>query len=217
MKVSMTILFLAVFMLSIDAWSQDKACVRTSALSSDAFLILTGEKLKRTAEFLDKKYGDDAANHFPRFTNAQGDWESVDSHQWSSGFFAGCLWYAYEFSKDEAFKKYAVKWTDSMEREKFNRDNHNNGFMILSSFGNGYRITGNEKYKDVVVESARSLAGRYDPKVGMIKSMDGGEKWKFPVIVDNLVNLELLFWASKNGGDPSWAKNCRNPRPKQRS
>ncbi|MHB9030226.1 MAG: glycoside hydrolase family 88 protein [Candidatus Latescibacterota bacterium] len=91
-----------------------------------------------------------------------------------------------------------------MEKEQFNRENHNNGFMMLTSFGNAYRLTGKEEYRGVLIESARSLASLYNPKLGLIKAMDGGQNWKFPVLVDTMVNLELLFRAAKNGGDPAW-------------
>ncbi len=148
-------------------------------------------------------------NQFPRYIKEDGTWETTDSHAWSSGFFAGCLWFMYEYSSDETWKEHAIKWTASMEQEKYNKDNHNNGFMMLSSFGNGYRLTGDEHYKEVLIESARSLASRYSDKVGMIKSNDM-EQWSYPVLIDNLVNLELLFWASKNGGDPLWAEMAEN-------
>jgi hypothetical protein len=82
--------------------------------------------------------------------------------------------------------------------------------MVFNSFGNGYLLTGNPHYKEVVLEAATSLVTRYNPRVGAIKSWDTERatdrraSWKYPVIVDNLMNLELLFWSAANGGDPAW-------------
>jgi unsaturated chondroitin disaccharide hydrolase len=164
----------------------------------DDVLDFAGRQLLRAA----REVG--AGDRFPRFTGPDGVWVTVDSHQWSSGFFAGCLWYLWEHTGDDRFRVQAEKWTAGMEKEKFNRENHNNGFMMLTSFGNAWRLTGKEEYRAVLIESARSLASLYNPGLNLIKAMDGGQNWKFPVIVDTMVNLELLFWAAKNGGDPLW-------------
>jgi unsaturated chondroitin disaccharide hydrolase len=164
----------------------------------DAALDFAGRQLLRTAEEVG------SGDTFPRFTGPDGKWVTVDSHQWSSGFFAGCLWQLWEHTGDDRFRVHAEKWTAGMEKEKLNRENHNNGFMMFTSFGNAHRLTRKEEYRAVLIESARSLATLYDSKLGLIKAMDGGQNWKYPVIVDTMVNLELLFWAAKNGGDPAW-------------
>jgi unsaturated chondroitin disaccharide hydrolase len=140
---------------------------------------------------------------FPRFTRADGSWETTDSASWSSGFFPGCLWLMYEYTGDNTWKKHAVRWTNGMEKEKFCTTNHNNGFKMLPSFGNGFRLTGDNRYRDVLIESARSLALRFNPKVGQIRFSDD-KPWKYPVIIDTMVNIELLFRASQHGGDPKW-------------
>ncbi len=167
------------------------------AIRTDKVFDLAAEKLTKTVESIQD------SNRFPRYIEEDGTWATTDSHAWSSGFFAGCLWIMFEYTGDEIWKKHAVKWTESMEREKHNRDNHNNGFMMMPGFGNGYRLTGNEHYREVLIESARSLASRYSDKVGCIKANEM-KQWKYPVMVDTMVNIELLFWAAKNGGDPSW-------------
>ncbi|MFA6471736.1 MAG: glucuronyl hydrolase [Candidatus Latescibacterota bacterium] len=163
----------------------------------DACFVFAGEQLTRAVE----ETAD--STRFPRFTGADGKWVTVDSHQWSSGFFAGCLWLIFEHTGDNVWKNRAARWTAGMEREQHNRDNHNNGFMMLPGFGNALRLTGGEHNREVLIESARSLASRYDARVGMIKAMDG-DVWKFPVLVDTMVNIELLFRAAENGGDPQW-------------
>jgi chondroitin AC lyase len=127
-------------------------------------------------------------------------WKAAGMYDWRSGFFPGCLWYAYEYSRDEAMKDAAKRWTEGLEPVKDYTRNHDVGFMMFSSYGNGYRLTGNPAYKDVLLRSARSLSTRFNPTVGSILSWNPNSRWKFPVIVDNMMNLELLFWAAKNGG-----------------
>lgn len=137
----------------------------------------------------------------PRSTKKDGSIHLVPSDDWTSGFFAGSLWYMYEYTKDEQWKKEAEKWTASLEKEKHNKSTHDLGFMLYCSFGNGYRLTGKEQYKEVLLEGANSLITRFNPKVGLIKSWDSSEKWQYPVIIDNMMNLELLFWTTKVSGD----------------
>lgn len=128
-----------------------------------------------------------------------------DSRWWCSGFFPGSLWYIYENSKNPLILKYAKLYTDRIEREKFTTDNHDVGFMIYCSFGNGYRLTKNNHYKEVMLTAAKSLSTRYNPKVGLIRSWDfNKDKWQYPVIIDNMMNLELLLWASANSDNPKF-------------
>jgi hypothetical protein len=85
----------------------------------------------------------------------------------------------------------------------YNASSHDVGFMMYCSYGNGLRITGDTAYIPVLVQSAKTLISRYNEKVGCIKSWDfNSEVWQYPVIIDNMMNLELLFWASEQTGDP---------------
>lgn len=127
---------------------------------------------------------------------------SSDSRWWCSGFFPGTLWYLYENNGNEHLLRYAEAYTRRVEREQFTTDNHDVGFMLYCSFGNGLRITGKDSYKQVLLTGARSLASRYDPKVGLIRSWDHNTAvWQYPVIIDNLMNLELLLWAAGENKD----------------
>lgn len=152
-----------------------------------------------------KKY-EDQPGRFPRsFENGKDT--SSDSRWWCSGFFPGSLWYLYEHSKNQEVLKYAKMYTDRVEREKYTTDNHDVGFMLYCSFGNGLRLTGNERYKEVLLTGAKSLATRYDPKVGLIRSWDHSEDvWQYPVIIDNIMNLELLLWAAAYSKDEHFSK-----------
>lgn len=123
---------------------------------------------------------------------------SSDSRWWCSGFFPGVLWYIYENSKNAEVESFAKLYTARIEREKYTTDNHDVGFMIYSSFGNGYRLTQDPHYKEVMLTAAKSLSTRYNAKVGLIRSWDHNtEQWQYPVIIDNIMNLELLLWASE--------------------
>jgi unsaturated chondroitin disaccharide hydrolase len=140
---------------------------------------------------------------FPQSTLPDGKPRDMKSEWWCSGFFGGSLWYLYEFTKDEQWKEAAHKWTMAVEKEKFNTRTHDLGFMLYCPFGNGYRLTQNEAYKDIMLTGAKSLATRFDPKRGVIKSWDKFKNYQYAVIVDNMMNLEFLFWAAKTSGDKS--------------
>jgi unsaturated chondroitin disaccharide hydrolase len=127
---------------------------------------------------------------------------SSDSRWWCSGFFPGVLWNIYGNSQNPEVLKYAKLYTDRVEREKYTTDNHDVGFMIYCSFGNGQRLTYNKHYNEVMLTAAKSLSTRYNPKVGLIRSWDHNkDKWQYPVIIDNIMNLELLLWAADYSGD----------------
>ena len=120
---------------------------------------------------------------------------------WCSGFFPGTLWYIYEYTKDEEIKKIAENRLSILEKEKHFTGNHDLGFMMYCSFGNAFRITGNQAYKEAVITAAGSLATRYRPSIKSIQSWNKNERLNCPVIIDNMMNLELLYWVSENGGD----------------
>ena len=128
----------------------------------------------------------------------------VSSNDWTSGFFAGNLWFLYEYTGDTKWRQAAVMSTEKLEKEKNNTHTHDLGFMLYCSYGNGFRLTDNPKYKDVLLQGAKSLSTRYNEKVGCIKSWESRGEWQFPVIIDNMMNLEFLFWATKATGDSSF-------------
>ncbi|MDX9747900.1 MAG: glycoside hydrolase family 88 protein [Paludibacter sp.] len=126
-----------------------------------------------------------------------------DLYDWTSGFFPGSLWYMYEFTGDESFKSKAQQFTNLLYNLKDYRGTHDLGFMVYCSYGNGFRLTGDTSYVPVMVQTADNLISRFHPVSGTIRSWDFG-KWQYPVIIDNMMNLELLFWASEHTGDPKY-------------
>ena len=142
----------------------------------------------------------------PRALNADGTLHLIPSRDWVSGFFPGTLWFMYQFTGQPKWKEAAEKYTVRLENEKFNGGTHDMGFKMMCSYGKGYELTGNPSYRDVLIQSARTLITRYNPVVGAIRSWDHNrDKWQYPVIIDNMMNLELLFWASRATGDPVFA------------
>jgi unsaturated chondroitin disaccharide hydrolase len=131
----------------------------------------------------------------------------VPSGDWTSGFFPGNLWFMYELTKDKFWLKKAQEFTANLENEKTNGKTHDMGFKMYCSFGNGYRLTKDANYKAILLESARTLMTRFNPKIGCIKSWDHhNDVWEFPVIIDNMMNLELVFWAFKETKDSTFYK-----------
>jgi unsaturated chondroitin disaccharide hydrolase len=149
----------------------------------------------------------DDLSRFPRTISGNGDLVSTDVYDWTSGFFAGNLWYLFELTGDEKWKSEAVKWTEALDTIQYWSGGHDVGFMINCSYGNGLRLDGNTEYKKVIVQAAESLCKRYNPVAGSIKSWNYRKAWNdttewfFPVIIDNMMNLELLFKASEFSGD----------------
>jgi uncharacterized protein YyaL (SSP411 family) len=110
----------------------------------------------------------------------------------------------YEFTGKKEWKSEAEKFMKHLEREKMNATTHDMGFKIFPSYGAGYRLTKDQNYKDVIIQAARTLATRFNKNAGVIRSWDHNrQKWDYPVIIDNMMNLELLFEASKLSGDKS--------------
>lgn len=126
----------------------------------------------------------------------------VPSKDWTSGFFSGELWMMYELTNNDYWKEKALKFTLPLEQEKWNTKTHDMGFKMYCSFGKAYKNTDNPEYRDILIQSAKALATRFKPNVGCIRSWDhNSDKWDYPVIIDNMMNLELLFWAAKETGN----------------
>jgi unsaturated chondroitin disaccharide hydrolase len=139
----------------------------------------------------------------PRSVDKQGKLVTSTDKWWTSGFFPGTLWYLYEYSGKEEIKQAALEMTERVRNQQFTTDNHDVGFMIYCSYGNALRLTGNNELKDVIINAAKSLSSRYNPITGTIKSWDN-RQWQYPVIIDNMMNLELLTQATKISGDSSF-------------
>lgn len=148
---------------------------------------------------------------YPRTTEENGALRTTALNDWTEGFYPGSLWYIYENNQNPEWKKQAIRWTEALEPLKKQTGHHDIGFLIYCSFGNAYRLTGNDTYKHIIIEAANSLCTRFSPQTGCIKSWNyrkswnGKDEWFYPVIIDNMMNLELLYFASKMTGDSRYA------------
>lgn len=117
------------------------------------------------------------------------------------------MWYLYELTGNKKWAAQAENYTLPLEKEKMNAGTHDMGFKMYSSFGNGLRLTNNSTYRDILIQSARTNIKRFNPITGVIRSWDHSrDKWANPVIIDNMMNLELLFWAFKETKDSAFYK-----------
>ncbi|KAK8810636.1 hypothetical protein WA158_007211 [Blastocystis sp. Blastoise] len=172
-----------------------------SAFDPNYIMKLGQESMRKIAEYIkvDDKFpcntnNGDVVEDYVHY-NYHASWD------WVSGFYGAELWQMYEFTHEEEWKELAIKYTAKMAKEANNTGTHDLGFMVGYPFQRAYKLTGNEEYKKVVLQAAKSLASRYDSRVGLIRSWGAKTDKEFQVIVDNLMNLDMLFWATKMGGD----------------
>ncbi|MDL2221177.1 glycoside hydrolase family 88 protein [Parabacteroides sp. OttesenSCG-928-N08] len=143
----------------------------------------------------------------PKTLKPDGTLETSNYGWWCSGFFPGELWYLYENNSTAELKRYAEMYTDRVEPAKKLTGTHDLGFMLNCSFGNGYRLTQNPRYLEIMTEGAHSLATRYQPHLELIRSWDfNRDRWQYPVIIDNMMNLEFFTSVSRMTGDQQFAE-----------
>lgn len=148
------------------------------------------------------------AGKFPKtYHPTTGTYEFSGSDWWCSGFYPGSLLYTFQQTGDSSLLNEAKRMLLLLEKEQYNTSTHDLGFMMYGSFGNALKIAPQESYKKILIQSARSLCKRFDPTVGCIKSWDS-KKNDFLVIIDNMMNLELLFWATRETGDSVFYKTA---------
>jgi hypothetical protein len=170
------------------------------AADADRVLSAARQQLARTA-------GAVAPTQYPRSTRADGTWTTIPNTNlpgWTQGFFPGSLWQMHQAGGEAVWRTRADQWTRNLELQQTNTQTHDLGFKFMPSYGHAYFLTGDPYYRGVLLTAARSLAARFNPTVGIIDCCDWNSAWDVPLVVDTMVNLELLFWASRNGGDAAW-------------
>jgi unsaturated chondroitin disaccharide hydrolase len=172
------------------------------------FNAIVSDIEKQTQVMLDaiaakKNSVNNAALVSPR-TLEKEDLKLVPAKDWTSGFFPGQLWLLYEITGKQNWKEQAEVFTKNIESQQFDQTTHDLGFKIYCSVGAGYALTKDGHYKDVIIQAAKTLSKRFNKNTGTIKSWDNTKKWGYPVIIDNMMNLELLFEATKLSGDSSF-------------
>ncbi len=139
---------------------------------------------------------------YPFYTSGPSDWKLDGGTGWVYGFLPGSLWYRYERVGDEAARASAIRRQLTLAPNARTTRNHDIGFMFLTSYGNGYRLTGDPQMRQTLLTAADSLSERYDSRVGMVRTTNTPND--FWVYNDTMMNIELLFWGARNGGDPKW-------------
>lgn len=130
----------------------------------------------------------------------------ADYKDWTTGFFPGSLWYGYELTGNKELAASAKRFTLALDSIRYITKTHDLGFMLYCSYGNAWRITGDKTYLPVLKDGAQHLYNRFSPKTGVIRSWDFGDDWKFPVIIDNMMNLEYLYWAGTQFKTPVYSQ-----------
>ena len=145
----------------------------------------------------------DTEKPMPR-TIVNGKLHTVGIYDWTSGFHPGSMWNLYGLTKNEEWKNRATYYTKLLDKIQYWEGTHDLGFMIGDSYGNALKYLNNEDYKKVMVQAAKSLSSRFKPKAGIIQSWESNDRWQCPVIIDNMMNLEMLFEATKISGDSTF-------------
>jgi len=142
-------------------------------------------------------------------TFVNGKIKLVKCKDWTSGFFPGSLWLMYEITNNEELKIDAQNHTMLLDSAQYYKGTHDLGFILNCSYGNGFRLTHDGIYKNTLLNGAKTLMTRYNPKIGLIKSWDfNKENWQYPVIIDNMMNLEFLLSVADLTGDSAIKATC---------
>ena len=199
----------SIFILLLCLWmsntilAQDKSNKNTSTKNKMTQLI--DEQFSFAAQQYKVLSKNVAGDVMPKtFNTKTNKVETSDTKWWCSGFYPGTLLYIYEYTKDTEIKKEAEKRLSILEKEKHFTGNHDLGFMMYCSFGNAYRLFGKPEDKATIDTAAASLATRYRPSVKAIQSWNSNKIYNCPVIIDNMMNLELLSWVTDNGGNAKY-------------
>lgn len=196
-------IFLLISLISASSCTKDSTRTDTVAMEDnlltkiDNRLQHSTDQYKHLMELLPK-------GEFPRsYSSTEDKLITSGSDWWCSGFYPGTLLYLFEEAGDEKLNQEAMRMLSLLEKEQYNTTTHDLGFMMFCSFGNANRMNPKEEYKQILLQSAKSLSTRFNENVGCLKSWDSGED-DFLVIIDNMMNLELLFWATGVSGDSSF-------------
>ena len=181
------------------------------ALAAHPALAFDNAAAERVLEVARSKLARTAAQtpvgQYPKSSRPDGTWLLVPANNmvgWTQGFFPGELWFMYDQSRVLDWKTRAELWTRPLEIQQNNKQTHDLGFKFMPSYGHAYQLTADPYYKQVLLTAAGSLASRFNPRVGIISCCDWNPDWHLPLVNDTMINLELLLWGARNGGQSGW-------------
>lgn len=177
--------------VALTAPAPAKPAPKLDTAAIDSIYSLAAQKLSATGAAL-------PLGQYPEKTAPTGEW--IATNKWTEGFYPGQLWQMYGRTGNESWRAAAEAWTHELASKQYSTASHDIGFQLMSSYGQGYALTGSEAYRQVLLNGANSLAQRYVPSAGVIRSLKGMAEPEVQVLIDNMMNLELLFWAADNGG-----------------
>ncbi len=190
MKTTTFLILVICLLAGCSELSKDDFITRSMDVAKQQTLLMA-EYMARYPDMLPRTYDQELDSIF-----------ITGSRNWISGYFPGVLWYMYEYHNDENLKKLAESFLSRVEKEKYSTVDHDIGLQIGCSFGNAFRLTKEETYKDVILTTAHTLSKRFNKNVGLIRSWDfGSDKWQYPVIIDNMMPIEILMQAFHLNGD----------------
>jgi glucuronyl hydrolase (fragment) len=188
----------------LKAYQSNESEVLTPALVDEAIKVCL-EKIDSNLERLGEQ--------FPTPATFDNDYKAMENIEWTNGFWTGMLWLAYEFTGEEKYKVAAEKnvasFIDRIER-LIEVNHHDLGFLYTPSCVSAYKVTGNEKAKEAAIKAADQLASRYQEKGNFIQAWgELGARDNYRLIVDCLLNIPLLFWASNETGDGKYQEMAK--------
>lgn len=147
------------------------------------------------------KFGDE----FPDAASKDLEYRLTDNHGWTTSFWTGMLWLAYYYSKDNKYKDAASKHIESFRQryiDRYDFETHDLGFLYSLSCVSAYKLTGDEAAKDLAIKAADELIGRFKEKGQFIQAWgDKNDRTAYRLIIDCMMNLPLLYWASEVTGN----------------
>lgn len=186
------------------------SCTDKEVLEKEKFIRENIDFATAQTEKMLLEVGEPTGHNYPRTMNDAGKLVVTGMYDWTPGFFPGSLWYLYELTGKNKWRDLAEKWTNTLEPLQTFTGHHDLGFMMFCSYGNAERLAPKPEYKDILIQSAKSLASRFNETTQTIKSWDyrkawnDSTEWFYPVIIDNMMNLEMLFYASKISSDKTY-------------
>lgn len=162
----------------------------------------------KAAEAVVLHYLKDFTYKFPYSNSENNFYTPTENVEWTTGFWTGILWLCYENTKDERFKESANIQVDSFLNriiKKIDTNHHDMGFLYSPSCVAAYKLTGNENGRKAAILAADNLISRFQPVGQFIQAWGTlGDEDNYRLIIDCLLNLPLLFWASKETGDKKY-------------
>ncbi len=172
---------------------------------------ITSKEIEGAMDFASQQIIGNLKEFTDSFQNAYSEnnfYKPIPNDYWTTGFWAGEIWLAYEYTKDDRLKNAGEIQIDSfLDRinNKIAVDHHDMGFLYSPSCVAGYKLIGSEKGKEAAIKAADQLISRYHPVGGFIQAwgaMDAPENHR--LIIDCLLNLPLLYWASEETGEAKY-------------